>query len=388
MRQKISLTTKNECTGCSACVSVCPKGCISMKEDKEGFLQPIIDHSKCIKCHKCEHICPILNKESITDRFETKAFAAIYKDESIRKESSSGGVFFALAQWVINQGGVVFGARWNEAWEVVHDFADTLDGVRAFMKSKYVQSRIGDTYLQAKKFLDAGRWVLFSGTPCQLAGLRAFLGKGYEHLLQVDLICHGVPSPGVWRKYLESYFPNENILSVNMREKEIGWDKYRIHVLTNRSTYLVDKASNPYITGFLNNTYLRRSCYHCVFRQYHRASDLTIADYWGVKRECPEMYDGRGTSVVFCHTEIGFSIINKLSDELALLPQEKVRAIRSNEAMESNFAMPDKRARFYRLFKLTSSFKHSEYPISHNTIPMSIKRYLKRALHDWKVTRC
>lgn len=380
---EIMLASKNECTGCSACASICPRNCIAMKEDKEGFLQPVVDPSKCIKCHKCEHTCPILNKESIPDGFETKAFAAINKDELVRRESSSGGVFYAIAKWTIEQGGIVFGARWDAKWEVMHDFADSIDGVKAFMKSKYVQSRIGDTYVQAKKFLDEGRWVLFSGTPCQLAGLRSFLGKGYERLLQVDLICHGVPSPGVWRKYLESYFSNENVLSINMREKEKGWDMYRLQIVTDTKEYLGEMKSNPFLIGFLNNSYLRKSCYQCAFRHYHRASDMTIADYWGVKKECPEMYDGRGTSVVFCHTGKAYSLLNQLSGELAILVQDKTQAVRSNKGMEVNLGLSSKRPRFYRLLKLTSSFKHSEYPIFHDTIPMRIKRYVKKSLHGW-----
>lgn len=379
-KNQIILASKDKCTGCSACVSLCPKNCISMREDKEGFLQPKIDHSKCIKCHKCEHTCPILIKESVPDDFETKAFAAINKDGAIRKESSSGGVFFALAKCVIDRGGVVFGARWNDTWEVVHDFADSIEGVKAFMKSKYVQSRIGNAYLQAKMFLDGGRWVLFSGTPCQLAGLRAILGKGYERLLQVDLICHGVPSPKVWRKYLESYFSNEKILSINMREKGIGWDTYRFQIVTDSREYLDVKKSNPFIIGFLNNSFLRNSCYQCTFRHYHRASDITIADYWGVKRECPEMYDGKGTSIVFCHTDKAFLLLNKLSDELTLLTQEKVRAIRSNKGMETNEILTDKHARFYRLFKLTSSFKLSEYPVFKDALSVRVIRKLKKIL--------
>lgn len=164
----IHLASITDCTACAACVSICPKRCISMYEDKEGFLQPRIDVSLCIECHKCEKVCPILNPLPILDDFETKAYAVINKDDEVRAQSSSGGVFFPLAKWVIEQGGVVFGARWNDKWEVVHDFAEDLDGVKAFMRSKYVQSVVGYTLRQAKQFLDAGRWVLYSGTPCQL----------------------------------------------------------------------------------------------------------------------------------------------------------------------------------------------------------------------------
>ena len=169
----ICLASANDCTACAACVSVCPKQCISMHEDREGFLQPKIDTKLCIQCHKCEKACPILNPITIPDDFETKAYAAINKDDEVRAQSSSGGVFFPLAQWVINQGGVVFGARWNDKWEVVHDYAEDIEGVKAFMRSKYVQSVVGDTLKQAKAFLEAGRWVLYSGTPCQIGGLKA-----------------------------------------------------------------------------------------------------------------------------------------------------------------------------------------------------------------------
>lgn len=351
-----------------------------MKENKEGFLLPKIDHSKCIKCHKCEHTCPILKKELIPNGFETKAFAAINKDDAIRKESSSGGVFFALAKWVIDKEGVVFGARWNDAWGVVHDFTDSLEGVKAFMKSKYVQSQIGNTYLQAKNFLDVGRWVLFSGTPCQLAGLRAVLGKKYDKLLQVDLICHGVPSPGVWRKYLESYFSKEKIISINMREKDLGWDKSRFQIVTNCREYLVEKMSNPFIIGFLNNSYNRESCNQCIFRHYHRATDITIADYWGAKRECPDMYDGKGTSIVFCHSDKSLSILNQLGDGIIIIPQEKERVVKFNKGMEFNEILTDRRTRFFRLFKFTSSFKLSEYPIFKDALSVRVIRKLKKIL--------
>lgn len=222
-QRKIQLASSNDCTVCAACISVCPKQCITMQEDREGVLQPKIDSKQCISCHKCEKTCPILTPAVIPNDFETKAYAVINRDEDVRAQSSSGGVFFPLAQWVIEQGGVVFGAKWNDKWEVVHDYAEDLDGVKSFMRSKYVQSVVGDTLRHAKAFLDEGRWVLYSGTPCQLGGLRAYLGKDYDKLIQVDLICHGVPSPSVWRRYLKECFRNERIVSINFRDKSNGW---------------------------------------------------------------------------------------------------------------------------------------------------------------------
>ena len=224
----IHLASTDTCSGCAACVSVCPTGSISMKEDREGFLQPHINTKTCIGCHKCEKTCPILNPIEIPNDFETQAYAAINKDEDVRMRSSSGGMFHALAKWTIEQGGVVFGARFNDQWEVVHDYTETIEGIEPFMRSKYVQSRIGDTFKQAKQFLEAGRWVLYSGTPCQIGGLKAYLKKEYEKLLGVDLICHGVPSPGVWRAYLKEAIKGDTLLGFNFRDKKNGWISNRI----------------------------------------------------------------------------------------------------------------------------------------------------------------
>ncbi|GHV67888.1 hypothetical protein AGMMS49928_05970 [Spirochaetia bacterium] len=191
---------KTQCTGCHACYAVCPVCCIVMREDAEGFVYPEIEIEKCTKCGLCEKICPALNQGN--ERRPLHVYAAKNTNETIRAASSSGGIFTLLAETIINEGGVVFGARFNEQWEVIHDYTETIDGLAAFRGSKYVQSRIGDTYTQARDFLVAGRRVLFSGTPCQIAGLKNFLQKDYENLLAVDLVCHGVPSPAVWRKYL------------------------------------------------------------------------------------------------------------------------------------------------------------------------------------------
>ena len=368
----IQLAAIHDCTACAACVSVCPKGCISMQEDKEGFLQPKIDTSSCIACHKCEKVCPILNAESIPSDFETKAYAVINKDDEVRAQSSSGGVFFPLAKWVIEQGGVVFGARWNEKWEVIHDYAEDLEGVKAFMRSKYVQSVVGDTLCQAKEFLEAGRWVLYSGTPCQLGGLRAYLGKEYEKLIQVDLICHGVPSPGVWRSYLKDYFSKEKILDINFRDKKEGWLGFQC-VTTTTTTYRENQTEHPYFKGFLYNIYLRNSCYDCHFRQYHRTSDFTLADYWGVNEVCPEMHDNKGTSIIFIHSDKGKKLLTTLSAELHMLQQSKQDAILRNQGMMKNEEKPANRDMYLRLFSLFG-FRYSRFALSRDSFVKRIMR--------------
>lgn len=203
----INIIEKKDCCGCSACVQRCPQQCISLEEDEEGFLYPIINEAACIDCGLCEKVCPVLHSGDAHKPL--KVFAAKNNNEKIRVESSSGGVFTVLAELVIDEGGVVFGAKFGEHWDVIHDYTETKEGLAAFRGSKYVQSRIGDCFNKAKSFLVQGRKVLFSGTPCQISGLKRFLGKEYDSLLTVDFICHGVPSPKVWRMYLNETIARE-----------------------------------------------------------------------------------------------------------------------------------------------------------------------------------
>ncbi len=197
----IEIKEKYNCCGCSACVQICPKQCISLSADNEGFLYPQVDTAVCINCGLCEKVCPVINQNE--PRMPLEVYAAKNTDEEIRLKSSSGGIFTLLAEHIISEGGVVFGARFNENWEVVHDYTETVEGLESFRGSKYVQSIIGENFKKAKFFLDEGRNVLFSGTPCQVAGLKKFLRKEYENLLTVEVVCHGVPSPMVWHDYLD-----------------------------------------------------------------------------------------------------------------------------------------------------------------------------------------
>ena len=197
----IDIKEKNNCCGCSACVQICPKQCISMAADNEGFLYPQVNSAICIDCGLCEKVCPVINQSA--PREPLVVYAAKNNNEDIRLKSSSGGIFTLLAEKVIEEGGVVFGAKFDADWNVVHDYTETIEGLAAFRGSKYVQSIIGDNFKTAKQFLNNGRKVLFSGTPCQIAGLKKYLRKEYDNLLTVDVVCHGVPSPMVWRDYLD-----------------------------------------------------------------------------------------------------------------------------------------------------------------------------------------
>ena len=212
-----------DCTGCSACKNICLKSCITMERDDEGFLYPKINHDACINCGRCESVCPSLNFKATMPTALPDVFAAVYPNEKVRRHSSSGGAFTALSELILNDGGIIFGAGFDEKWRVVHTAAENLDELENLRGSKYVQSEIGDVYKRVKVELKKDRPVLFSGTPCQCAGLKSFLGKDYDNLLTVDVICHGTPSPMLWEKYLEHHAQSHDIAHVNFRSKRFGW---------------------------------------------------------------------------------------------------------------------------------------------------------------------
>lgn len=309
----IEVKDKKNCCGCSACASVCPRHCITMVEDSEGFLYPQVDEEACVNCGLCEKVCNELNPYDTREPLQV--LAAINKDDEVRQKSSSGGIFHLLAEKTIREGGVVFGARFDENWQVVIDYAEDMAGVEAFMGSKYVQARMENAYVDAKRFLNEGRKVLFSGTPCQVAGLHKFLRKPYDNLLSVDLICHGVPSPKVWRAYLEEVVKQgQSISCVEFRNKEKGWKKFSFFLSYNGVGKTVSMLSpfteNHYMKAFLSDIILRPSCYECKARGCSSQSDITIADFWGIETLLPEMDDDKGTSLVLVNTNAGKNAVD------------------------------------------------------------------------------
>ena len=321
----IEIKDKSQCCGCAACVQRCPKLCISLKEDKEGFLYPVVDKENCIDCGLCEKVCPELNVAQ--ERVPLNVYAVKHKDEEIRMKSSSGGVFTLLAEQIIDEGGVVFGARFDESWEVMHDYTETKDGLAVFRGSKYVQSKIGNTYQQAEVFLKQGRKVMFTGTPCQIAGLKRFLRKEYENLLAVDFVCHGVPSPKVWRMYLDETiahqgFGKNTVLShamlrqkfirdIKFRSKTTGWKKYSFALTLTEAVAKGEENSvllsspfyeNAFMQAFLSDYILRPSCYRCPVKSGKSSSDITIGDFWGIEKMLPEFDDDKGCGLILDYT--------------------------------------------------------------------------------------
>ena len=311
----IANPNKNNCCGCSACAAVCPKDCIVMTPDTEGFLYPLVDSVKCIDCGLCEKVCHEIHPYD--EHIPIKVYAAMNNDVEIRTSSSSGGLFYAFAQKAIQQGGVVFGARFDKNWQVIIDYARTLHEAKAFMGSKYVQARIENSYLNAKKMLDEGTFVLFSGTPCQIAGLKHYLRKDYEKLVTVDFICHGTPSPKVWRKYLDEVLKGgKEARKIEFRNKKNGWKRFNFHICYNEDSKSVSILSkfdeDIYMKGFLSDLTLRPSCYSCKSKSGRSSSDITIADFWGIESIHPNIDDDKGTGLVFLNTAKGIDFFDSI----------------------------------------------------------------------------
>lgn len=297
------LIESNFCTGCGACAASCPHFCIEMREDLEGFRYPVIDTSTCISCGLCESICPAIH--NIADKDDPQAYAVKHSNECVRIASSSGGVFPALADFVIANGGVVCGAAYADDFEVRHLIIDSVSDIGKLQGAKYSQSSAEYLFRELHSVLEDDRWVLFVGTPCQVAGLNSYLGKSYDRLILVDMICHGVPSPLVWGNYLSYRLnkdaPKSQIKSINQRDKVSGWSRYRYSLCinyNNSKSYCMPQSQDPYMIGFVNNLFLRPSCAQCQFKSYRRCSDITLGDYWGVWEQHPELDDDKGVSLV------------------------------------------------------------------------------------------
>ncbi|MEF9984509.1 MAG: Coenzyme F420 hydrogenase/dehydrogenase, beta subunit C-terminal domain [Oscillospiraceae bacterium] len=345
----ITITDKFQCCGCHACAAICPQNCISMQPDDEGFYYPKINVDLCIQCNRCEEVCPVM--EGSTLDHTPIAYAAFNKNEAIRMASSSGGIFTLIAEEIINQGGVVFGACFDTDFNVVHDFTEQIVELAKFRGSKYVQSKIGSTYRLAKSFLDEGRMVLFTGTPCQISGLKAYLQKDYDCLICQDIICHGVPSPKVWRKYIEH---RESCAAaaaqrIAFREKNEGWKRYSVSFLfKNNTEYRQTADKDLMMQAFLQNVCLRHSCYSCSFKTLSRQSDITLADFWGVENILPEMDDDKGTSLVLLHSEKGKKLFDVIRNQLRYQRVNLTEAIKYNTAAIKSADLNPKRSEFMR----------------------------------------
>lgn len=337
------------CTGCAACANACPKQCIQMIADEEGFLRPIIHAPQCVGCGACQNACPILNAEEY--RTDTIAYAAFCKDDDIRMGSTSGGVFTVLCQWVFEHDGVVFGAAYANDFSVEHRCIRSIDELSALRTAKYSQSRISDSFQQVKQLLNDGQYVLFSGTPCQIGGLRTFLGKEYDKLFLVDVICHGVPSPAVWTKYIDYRSRMDACgaapVAINLRSKKSGWPSYSVcFQYQSGISYNAQNSIDPFLRAFVGDLCLRPSCYDCQFKGISRNSDFTLGDYWGVWSQEPDFNDNKGTSLVLIHTEKANEIWNEITEKMCCKQVNPMIALGENPSATYSPIKPENRQKF------------------------------------------
>ncbi len=320
------------CTGCGACAARCALGCISMEADNEGFLRPTVDSAKCTNCGLCRKICPAANKFKDSGTVP-ETYAVINSDEKVRLSSSSGGVFSALAESVINRGGVVFGAALSEDMSVSSIACRNMEELVKLRGSKYVQNKVGDTYKEVKELLENGTLVLYTGTPCQIDGLYAYLGKDYETLYTQDIICHGVPSPKVWSKYVsekENDF-GAKAKEASFRDKRSGWQRYSLSInFDDKMEYIAPVTEDAYLRGFISHLYLRPSCGICSSKQIHRQSDITLADFWGIEKTEHPFNDGKGASAVMVHSKKGRALLEMARDSLKLEEADFEKVILNN----------------------------------------------------------
>ena len=352
---------RNLCNGCAACWAVCPTSAIEMQEDDEGFKFPIIDQSKCIHCNLCETRCPIKciqQGRSSLCKSQEKFYAAQLLDTVIRKKSSSGGAFSAFAKEVLKNGGVVIGCTLDDSCKCAkHIIVTKEEELSKLRGSKYLQSSVGSIYYDVEKLLNNDVVVLFSGTPCQVAGLKSYLEQrkgNADKLVTVDFICHGVPSPKVWHNYADELERKKNskISYVSFRDKEKGWKQYALSIEFEDGTRLFEKAAeNDYLRGFISDIYLRKSCYQCAVKGKMHYSDITLADFWGIEKSYPRWDDNIGVSLVVVHTDKGQQLLAHVSDNLRTEEVTEEKALQFNKSYYISTKFNPVRVCFFKSFK-------------------------------------
>ena len=377
------------CTGCRACEQVCAHHAVSFCEDEEGFLVPHIEAKLCVDCGLCQKRCP--QNTGVVKYPAKDVYAARDKNDDEIYHSASGGVFAVAARHILLKGGYVVGAAYERNYEVSHILTNEMGDLPKLQSSKYVQSNTKDTYSKVKELLNAGIYVLYSGTPCQIGGLRAYLHKDYENLFTMEVICHGVPSPKLFQRYIrwtEKRLKGK-LLFFDFRDKSYGWG---LDYMTKTKTKTKTKTCvlDPYYIYFLHCKTYRECCYHCKYCTPSRVSDFTIGDYWGLEHEHPEFYSSKGVSCVLVNTEKGQSLWEAIKEEFEYIDSNFDRVARLNHNLRTPSPRPEIRDRVYKkLYTIEddNEFFKTQLPIPYNLkariksmMPIAIKRFIKTRL--------
>ena len=345
------------CYGCGNCANVCPTNAIKMVENSEGFLMPLVDEQDCIHCGKCDRSCVYLQPMGTPDNSENECYAVCgYRDEKLLRKSASGGVFPALAQEILAQGGYVCGCVWNDNFEAVHKVSNQWKDVEKMLHSKYVQSDAEECYKQVSELLKDGKKVLFSGTPCQVAAVLNFTGNP-DNLITCDLICKGVPSPGVWRKYKEYIEKKQGskLKNIVLRSKDkYGWTgpvtRYEFEDGSRKEVLFFQL--NHFIVGFLDGLYMRNSCYHCQYKDLNHQADIILGDFWGINRKVFKKSKNLGVSAVIIRTEKGKRLLQACKDKFDVITELSYEEMtEKNPSMRASTPINHNRDNFFKSWK-------------------------------------
>lgn len=376
----IEIKDKKDCCGCWGCADICPVHCITMQEDEEGFRYPVVDKDKCITCNRCEKVCPIINVKPEVKK-EQYCYILQHKNKQILSESTSGGAFTAIASWIIEQGGVVFGAGYDEKLQVVHQYVETVDGLKKFRNSKYVQSLIGKTYNQVRDFLEKGKLVCFSGTPCQLEGLLQFIRKSYDNLITIDIACHSVTSPKVFREYLKEkrQVLGDNFQNVKFRDKNpFGYNYSQMSIYRNdKQIYHEGVDTDPYLRSFFSGVNVRPSCFNCHFKKRYRLTDFTIWDCFNPRPYTKELDNNMGVTRILAHTGRAVDILKKIQDRATIIEIPVEEAMKDSKELVQSILIDERRVDFFTVAKQQTGvncFLSAYFPI---TLRTRIEKFIR-----------
>lgn len=347
------------CSGCRACEKNCPKEAIEMIYDKEGFLIPQIKKELCIDCNICAIKCP-QNNTLYRDE-QQEVYGAVLKDKNKLIKSTSGGAFIALAKTIIDLNGVVYGCTFNNELQAEHIRVDTYNDLEKLQGSKYVQSNTKNTFIDVKKDIKAGKIVLYSGTPCQIAGLYSFLGKITDNLFTVEILCHGVPSPKMFKEYIKwrENKSGKKIIKYSFRHKEKGYGgRYLIKFEGKNYNKKIPIMLDPYGDAFLSGKTFREVCYLCKYASSKRVSDITIGDFWGFEKHYSTIDTKSGVSLIIINSERGKELFEKSNDKLYYLKSNMEIAQKYNEGLKKPVERPDIRNDIYIGYKEKRYFSH------------------------------
>lgn len=385
----IRIKDKRKCSGCKACANKCPVNAISFFYDDEGCWYPSIDEKICVECGKCESVCPFNDvRHGIperVDKYQVKYFAAQNKDVSILDKVSSGGAFQALAHEIIRRGGVVYGATQNNVDQITHIRVENLEKLEETRRSKYLQSDIGLCYRFAQSDLEEGKWVLFSGTGCQIAGLNCYLGKAYDNLYTCEVVCHGVPSTKIWEKYRKEKENHEGkrIVDLVFRDKSGGWRNNQYKITYDDSSEELERSTiQLFHAGYLQGFFYRPSCGSCPFASIPRVADITLADYWLYKGLLKEQV--LGVSLVAINSQQGMDLLESTTDLLIVEPTSESEALTSCRHMNEHPAENPYRSAFIKKALKDGYYAAAEtyIHIQKESLIRKVKKHLVRLWGD------